>query len=123
MQHRAQDRSSKPQAAELRQERIIAPVICDRLKSEIDALPQRQVLVDADDCIVCHARAAQIPSVLNELGRLREITFRATGEGTGKSLDIDRFDEHYIHLFVWNRPRSEIVGAYRLGPTDQILQT
>jgi len=57
----------------------------------------------------------------DEIGRLRELSFRQVGEGTGRSTDIDRFDTYYIHLFVWDRPNAKIVGAYRLGPTDQVL--
>ena len=63
------------------------------------------------------------PLALREIGRLREISFRAVGEGTGNALDLDVFDEHYHHLFVWNRDAREIVGAYRLGFTDQIVAT
>ena len=65
------------------------------------------------------ARAAEIPSVLTEIGRLREITFRAAGEGTGKALDLDRYDSHYLHLFVWNEHAKEVVGAYRLASGGQ----
>ena len=46
-----------------------------------------------------------------EIGRLRERTFREVGEGTGQAIDLDRFDDHYQHLFVWNRYAQEIVGA------------
>lgn len=104
-------------------EPIIAPVAPDVLAGEVASLSEENVLVDADDCVVYQARAAQIPNVLRELSRLREITFRATGEGTGKSCDVDRFDDHYVHLFIWQRQKNEIVGAYRLGPTDEILDT
>jgi putative hemolysin len=66
------------------------------------------------------ARAWQIPSVLREIGRLREIAFRAAGEGTGEAEDIDRFDREYLHLFLWNHTTREVVGAYRLAPTDSV---
>jgi putative hemolysin len=56
--------------------------------------------------------------VLPEIARLRELTFRAVGEGTGRAHDLDRFDAHYLHLFVWDRERREVAGAYRLCPTD-----
>jgi putative hemolysin len=64
------------------------------------------------------APASEIPNVLREIGRLREITFRAAGEGTGNAIDLDRFDHHYLHLFVWHAAKREIVGAYRLCPTQ-----
>jgi len=58
---------------------------------------------------------------LLEIGRLREITFRNVGEGTGKERDLDRFDEYYGHLFLWDREKRTIAGGYRLGRTDLIL--
>jgi putative hemolysin len=67
------------------------------------------------------APATALPAVLPEIGRLREIAFRAVGEGTGRERDLDRFDRTYRHLFVWHRERQEIAGAYRLGATDEIL--
>jgi putative hemolysin len=71
--------------------------------------------------MVFHARADQIPKGLQEIGRLREMSFRAAGEGSGKSCDLDEFDSAYVHLFLWNRRAGELVGGYRLGPTDEIL--
>jgi putative hemolysin len=68
------------------------------------------------------APAALLPLTLRELGRLRERTFRAVGEGTGRSADIDAFDEYYEHLFIWNAAAREIVGAYRVGRTDRIAR-
>ncbi|HEX8026835.1 MAG TPA: GNAT family N-acyltransferase, partial [Vicinamibacterales bacterium] len=58
-----------------------------------------------------------------EIGRLREITFRRAGEGTGRSRDLDRFDRDYQHLFVWHRERRQIAGAYRVGATDRLCKT
>ena len=88
--------------------------------AEIAALPANSLLVRSGDLEVYLARATQIPNALRELGRLREITFRAAGEGTGKPLDIDEFDSHYLHLFLWNLRAQELVGAYRLAPTDVV---
>ena len=91
------------------------------LAEEIAALPGEQLLVESGVYQVWQADARQIPHLLWEIGRLRELTFRLCGEGSGKEIDLDRFDQHYLHLFVWNRERQEIVGAYRCGRTDQIL--
>jgi putative hemolysin len=55
------------------------------------------------------------PFCINEVARLRETTFRKVGEGTGKKLDIDKFDGMYSHLIVWDDKELEIVGSYRLG--------
>jgi len=91
------------------------------LREEIEKLPSSQCLMESGKLVVFHARAGQIPQTLQEIGRLREISFRAVGEGSGKSCDLDEFDSNYIHLFIWNRSAGELVGAYRLGPTDEIL--
>ena len=55
------------------------------------------------------------PETVNEIARLRELTFRKVGEGTGKKLDLDKYDEFYFHLVVWDDNDLEIVGAYRIG--------
>jgi putative hemolysin len=93
----------------------------ESLEIELAKLPAEALLVEHPPFEVYAAKAGQIPNVLHELGRLREITFRAVGEGTGESIDLDRFDVDYRHLFIWNREEREIVGAYRLGLTDEIL--
>ncbi len=88
---------------------------------EVENLPSRQLLTEADGFAVCYAKANQIPNLLFEIGRLREVTFRKAGEGTGREIDLSRFDLYYTHLFVWNRRKKEVVGAYRLGQVDLIL--
>jgi putative hemolysin len=102
-------------------EPIVDAVDPDRLALEIDALPADQVLHRDDGRVVCWARAPQIPLTLTEIGRLRELTFRSADEGTGKSIDLDAFDKTYLHLFVFDRDDRAVVGAYRLGPTDELL--
>lgn len=101
---------------------IVVPAAADRLHAELHALPDEALLIRTGSFSVYCAAAAQIPAVLHEIGRLREITFRAVGEGTGREIDRDRFDPYYRHLFVWNREREHLVGAYRLGLTDDILK-
>jgi putative hemolysin len=72
---------------------------------------KRILLVDAQpDC-----------PVLREIGRLRELSFRRVGEGTGARRDTDRFDAYYQHLLLWDETALAIVGAYRLGEGRQIL--
>jgi putative hemolysin len=93
------------------------------LEADVNALGADCRLLTSGGYDVFHADAASLPHVLREIGRLREITFRAAGEGTGRALDLDDFDRHYDHLFVWNRARAEIVGAYRVGATDRIVAT
>jgi len=102
-------------------EPVAGPMPPDVCAREIEKLPAEQRLVRSGSLSVWRADAHQIPHVLSEIGRLREIAFRQAGEGTQKSLDIDRFDTHYLHLFIWNEQTREIVGAYRIGQTDRIL--
>lgn len=105
-------------------EQPIAPAFpSEELRVEIENLPSSQCLMASGELEVFHARAGQIPQTLQEIGRLREISFRAVGEGSGKPRDLDGFDSNYIHLFIWNRSAGELVGGYRLGPTDEILPT
>jgi putative hemolysin len=66
---------------------------------------------------------AIIPNILKEIGRLREITFREVGEGTNKKIDLDNYDIYYHHLFIWDKEQQNIVGAYRIGKGDEILNT
>ena len=101
---------------------IVAPQSREALEAEIAALPREQILVESVDQIVFIARKPQIPNCMEEIGRLREITFREVGEGTGKATDLDRFDDAYWHLAMWSRTDREIMGAYRLGPVDEILR-
>jgi putative hemolysin len=88
--------------------------------SEIGRLPAQYRLLEAGDNSVFCAPASAIPNVLDEIGRLRELTFRAVGEGTGLARDLDRYDDYYEHLFIWSRARNEVVGAYRIGRIDEI---
>lgn len=93
----------------------------ETITAEVAALPKQDCLVESGSFQVFCVRAAQIPKTLREIGRLRAITFRAVGEGSNQSIDLDRFDERYLHLFSWDRDRRRIVGAYRIGQTDRIL--
>ncbi len=90
------------------------------LRGEIDSLPPSCKLIESGGYEVYAASAEQIPNVLREIGRLREIAFRGAGEGTGRSTDLDRFDRDYLHLFLWNTDSNEIAGAYRLAGTDAV---
>jgi putative hemolysin len=101
---------------------IIAPVPKEQLKQEIESLPKDSQLVSQKEFRVFLTLADRSPAIMREIGRLRETSFRDVDEGTGRSLDIDAYDKHYHQLFLWNRKTCEIVGAYRIGQTDQILK-
>ena len=61
------------------------------------------------------------PTLLNEIGRLREYSFRKVGEGSGRKRDLDRYDEYYRHLVLWDDDALEVVGAYRIADCEWIL--
>ena len=94
----------------------------DVLAAEVFSIPPDQMIVKRGDQRVFWAESGQIPRILEEIGRLRELSFRAVGEGTGRSSDLDRFDDWYYHLVHWNQQELEVVGSYRLGPTDRIIR-
>lgn len=78
-------------------------------------------LLQSKNYEVFFADALTIPSVLHEIGRLREITFREVGEGTNESIDLDKFDEYYHHMFLWDNDTKKIAGAYRMGLGQEIF--
>ncbi|MFP5259091.1 MAG: lysophospholipid acyltransferase family protein [Acidobacteriota bacterium] len=110
-----------PPKGQGRQEALIPAAHPDLLADEIAALPASATLHTSGEFAVIEARAEQIPLGLTEIGRLRELTFRRVGEGTGKACDLDGFDPLYRHLFLWNAEKREIAGAYRIGRTDELL--
>ena len=79
-------------------------------------------LVGQGGLSVFHAESFEIPHALQEIGRLREATFRAVGEGTGEDVDLDAYDAYYTHVFLWDESEKRIAGAYRLGRADEILR-
>ncbi|SFB71339.1 Putative hemolysin [Zunongwangia mangrovi] len=68
------------------------------------------------------AKREIIPNIVQELGRLREITFREIGEGTNNPVDLDPFDDHYYHLFLWDSDAKKVAGAYRMGMGAEIFK-
>ncbi|MFM2167220.1 MAG: hypothetical protein RIS79_1591 [Verrucomicrobiota bacterium] len=94
-----------------------------RMVCEVDQLRARGgKLVGQGNLSVYQAHSHEIPCLLQEIGRLREVTFREVGEGTGEALDLDRFDRYYEHLVLWDEEKEQIAGAYRLGRADIILR-
>lgn len=91
------------------------------IRAELDALPAEALLETAGRMRVYAIQARQAPHIVREIGRLREITFRANGEGSGKTRDLDRYDAYYTHLLLWNEERQEIAGAYRICNVQQVL--
>jgi putative hemolysin len=92
----------------------------DEVVHEIAQLGDDACLVQSGSFRVFCAPASAIPSTLQEIGRLREVTFQAAGKGTGRAIDLDRFDHAYLHLFAWDGEKERVVGAYRIGQSDRI---
>lgn len=90
-----------------------AIALCERLGTSPDG-----------KAIYLYQRNQDIRSpILRELGRLREIAFRAVGEGSGKRRDLDSYDDDYYHLVLWDEDELDIVGAYRFIPTEKQIET
>jgi len=104
------------------QEPVVAPVSADLLAEEVERLPADRCLAANGDLAVYLGTAREMPQLLREVGRLRELTFRRAGEGTGKSRDLDSFDDYYWHILLWHKTKRELVGAYRAGNTAEILK-
>ena len=79
-------------------------------------------LLESKNYEVFLARREIIPNILKEIGRLREITFREIGEGTNKSIDLDKFDDYYYHMFLWDNDAKKVAGAYRMGMGNEIFK-
>ncbi|OEE61475.1 hemolysin [Enterovibrio norvegicus FF-454] len=104
-------------------EPIIDSVGTDVIEAEIKTLPDDAKLLSSGEFDVYCTTSEHIPCILKEIGRMREINFRAVGEGTGLSCDLDDYDNYYLHLFIWDREAQQMVGAYRLGQVQDIVKT
>ncbi|HON18790.1 MAG TPA: lysophospholipid acyltransferase family protein [Salinivirgaceae bacterium] len=100
---------------------IIDKVPTELLTQEVDNLRKHYKLFESNEMTVFCAPSGIIPNLMKEIGRLREVTFRAVGEGTNLSIDIDECDIYYYHLFIWDEKESKIVGAYRVGKGKDIV--
>lgn len=102
--------------------KIVTPASTEKMIAEVEALRVADLrLLQSKNYEVFFAEAKQIPNILHEIGRLREITFREVGEGTNESIDIDKYDQYYRHLFLWDDETKQIAGAYRMGLGSHIF--
>ncbi len=100
----------------------IAPAVdTKKIVNQINNAKKEYLLYSYKEFDIICAPSNVFPDVLTQIGRLREITFREVGEGTNKSLDLDEFDLYYDHLIFWDNKKSKIVGAYRIGRGDEII--
>lgn len=103
--------------------KIASAVRTEVIEGEIEKLREKDCrMLQSKNYEVFLAKANDMPFILKEIGRQREVTFRAIGEGTNNSIDLDKFDEYYHHLFLWDDEDKEIVGAYRMGMGSEIYE-
>lgn len=101
--------------------KIVTPANESKLIDEVQALRDSDSrFLQSKNYEVFFASAKQIPNILHEIGRLREITFREVGEGTNESIDLDEYDQYYHHMFLWDDETKKIAGAYRMGLGSEI---
>ncbi len=100
---------------------IVLPANHEQILEEIAYCKDNDCrLLQSKNYEVFFITADKIPNILHEIGRLREITFRAIGEGTNESIDLDKYDQYYHHMFLWDNETQLIAGAYRMGLGSQI---
>ena len=104
----------------MHQEPVMDPVNPELVKNELAAI-EKDKLFEVGDYRCYLASPQEIPNTLLEIARLRELTFRTVGEGTGKEKDTDIYDTYYRHLILWNIPDGRIAGAYRIGVGPEVL--
>src|SRR5690554_2986566 len=102
--------------------KIAGPIPLQAMEAEIEKLRDNDKrLLVSKNYEVFLAQADSIPYILQEIGRLREITFREVGEGTNNSTDLDKFDSYYHHMFLWDNDARKMAGAYRMGLGSEIF--
>lgn len=101
---------------------IIEPIDPEQLAQEVENLPADACLLDQGEFAVYCIGTQKVPLMMQEIGRVREESFRQVGEGAGLACDVDEYDLHYLQLFVWHKEAKELVGSYRLGLVDQLLK-
>ena len=105
----------------VKQAEIDAPTDLSLMLTELEAIREKSFLYSASDYDCYLADYEDIPNLMHEIARLREETFRAIGEGTGKSLDQDEFDKHFKQMILWDKVKQKIAGCYRLGIGSEII--
>ncbi len=102
---------------------IVTPIDSKIMVDEVNYLREKDCrLLQSKNYEVYLASARDIPNILREIGRLREITFREVGEGTNEAIDLDTFDTYYHHMFLWDNDKNIIAGAYRMGLGAKIFE-
>lgn len=101
--------------------KIATPANQEKMIDEVNKLRDTDCrLLQSKNYEVFFTEAHKIPNILHEIGRLREVTFREVGEGTNESIDLDKYDQYYHHMFLWDDETNQIAGAYRMGLGSEI---
>jgi len=100
--------------------RLAPDIDSGKLRKRLAMLESYQLVNDAVYSVYCAPYDA-LGCLMDQIAVDRERTFRAVDEGTGRELDSDHFDPYYWHLWVWNKEKNELVGAYRVGKIDEII--
>ncbi|MCO5275240.1 MAG: lysophospholipid acyltransferase family protein [Flavobacteriales bacterium] len=111
----------KPLRFPRRPKPIVEPTPVQDMERDLDGLADKRLNTQGEFDLFL-APSGRIPNILREIGRLREVTFRAADEGTNKAIDLDEFDHYYDHLFVWDREKRRLAGAYRVGDGRMIME-
>jgi putative hemolysin len=115
-------KKSKPIAKRFKTEKtIIHPVNRSQLKEELKNWPLLGETSDGKQIYLVDYRHDS--SIMREIGRLRELSFRQVEEGTGEMFDLDAFDRHYRHLVLWDADDLEIAGAYRIAECQKVIES
>ncbi|MCL2390780.1 MAG: lysophospholipid acyltransferase family protein [Endomicrobia bacterium] len=93
------------------------------LKASVESCEKLGEMQDGSEIYLYQYKDDGHSVILHELGRLREISFRAVGEGRGQRLDLDIYDKYYYHLILWDPKRIEIIGAYRFVPSAEYVKS
>ncbi|SDD89152.1 lysophospholipid acyltransferase family protein [Riemerella columbipharyngis] len=103
---------------------IIEETPKENLLAEIEKLrSQEKMLFKNNNYEVYFSPYDDIPNIMREIGRQRELTFRTVGEGSNLPFDLDEYDQYYHHLFLWDSGQEKLAGAYRMGLGKEIMQS
>lgn len=105
-------------------ENIIDETPLAEILADIENLRKKEgkMLFSNGDYEVYFTNFDEIPAMMREIGRQRELTFRAVGEGTNLPFDLDEYDKHYHHLILWDNAEQKIAGAYRMALGAEVLK-
>ena len=111
----------------LKEENVVQNIIDETpaqdLINEVEALYKKdKMLFRNGNYDVFFTTYEEIPSIMREIGRQRELTFRAVGEGSNLPFDLDEYDQHYHHLFLWDNKAQKLAGAYRMALGREVMK-